>query len=129
MYHVIIAIEYKYDILDDPREIYTHEDEMHIRVTQTPIEENYVGTSRGEDYYETNSGDTEMFTVKLPLEYMYDEQNPDDHLEKYEAREKIKQTNWSLIEAQDIETAKFSTKEKTFIASFDCAGLMKYMQI
>jgi|APHM01.1.fsa_nt_gi hypothetical protein len=72
MYHVSMAIEYKYDILDDPRDIYIHEDEMHIRVTQTPIEENYVGTSRGEDYYETNSGDTEMFTVNILLSQVQD---------------------------------------------------------
>lgn len=77
------------ETLDDPREIHIYQDGMHIGITQTPIEGNYGGTSRDQDYYKTNIGDTDMFTMKLSLEYMYDKQNPDEHLEKQKTGAKV----------------------------------------
>jgi len=111
---------------DSPGEVFISGSELHVTVSIRETEETYVGTSRDEEYFEEELVDERVVEVTLPVQYVYPEDSPADHVEGAEAAALLNDTSWSIVELQDIETVKFFDGQTTYLASYDSSPLQEY---
>lgn len=122
----MLMTEIEYEILDSPERIEISGDIMYVTVDVTELEREFKGTSNDEEYFERHVQGRYTQIVQLPILYIYEKENPDNHLEGQEAKKKLNETEWSEIEAKDVETAVFTKGDEMFIATFDASRLDKY---
>lgn len=111
-------------------EVYVADDELQVPVSVEMYEEEYMGSSRDEEYVERHSMGSEMMEVSCPLQFMYVER-PDGTVEEWDgadAIDKVSSTSWDDVSVVDVETVEFTLDGTVFIASYDASGLDEYRE-
>lgn len=117
-------VQERYDIMEDDAEFVG--DALHVPVFVDKFEEESVGSSRGEDYYEEVDMGSETITIECPVTHVYKDSNPDEGYTDADAVEFITSASWDSISIVDVETVELRKDGELFIASTDSIELDQY---
>lgn len=115
-----------YSVLDDPDEVEFVGDALIVPVLVDFYEEEYQGSSRDEDYYERVDMGDDVLEVDCPLEYVYNDADPNEEYTGSEAVSFLQSESWDSQEIVDLETMEFRKDGELYIASFDSSELDEY---
>lgn len=122
----LYMVQEEYDIVDDPAEIEFIDGSLHINVIVNRYEEEYQGSSRGEEYYERTDFDGDVLDVQCPINYIYKESDPNEDYAGSDAVDFINSNSWASQKVVDVETMEFKKDGELWIASFDPDPLSEY---
>lgn len=120
-------VQERYDVLTGEREIEFLSDMIRVPVVVHRYEEELVGTSRDEDYYEETEMGSETMMIECPLEYVYNDADPSEEYVGNDAVAVISERNWD-VSIVDVETVELRDDGELFIAGYDASALDEYRE-
>lgn len=120
-------VQERYDVLTSEREIEFLSDVIRVPVIVHRYEEEYVGTSRDEEYYEETDVGSETLMIECSLGYVYNDADPSEEYVGSDAVDVISERDWD-VSIVDVETVELRDDGDLFIASYDASELEEYRE-
>lgn len=115
-----------YNLVDDPSEIEFINGSLHVTVLVDLYEEDYKGSSRGEEYSERKDAGRDVREFELPLSHVNKKSNYNEEYTGSEALDFIQNNTWDSQEVVDVETMEFEKDGEVWVASFDSGKIDEY---
>lgn len=119
-------VQEDYEIIEETSEITYIDGCLHVTVLVNRYEEDYKGSSRGEEYYERTDFDGDVLEVECPIEYIYNDSDPNEDYTGSDATNFISSQSWNSQKVVDVETMEFRKDGELWIATFSSDPLSEY---
>ena len=117
----------KYSV-PDVNEMQFEVDKVTVPVVVQQYEEEYQGSSRGEEYFEETLVSSETVSIECPLEFVYNDANPSEEYVGNAAAQFLQDNTIDSFEIIDPETVMLEINDTKYMASYDAGELDKYKQ-